>query len=148
MNFKNTIIKNAALLFIASVAFTACHKLSRPALGDYPKDASPPGGPLKFYAAFDGTTTNKLMSAVDSIKANFPSNNPLATIDGISRKAVQGVLDKAIKYASANDFAKATSFTVSLWIKNTPWSGGPGFLFSLTNKDYWTNSAMLLLWCC
>ena len=145
MNVKNTIIKNALLVLVASIAFTACQKLSRPKLGDYPKDTNPPGGALKFYAAFDGTTANPLMNAVDSIRANFPSDNPLASIDGVSRKAVQGVLDKAIKYASANDFAKSTSFTVSMWLKNTPWSGGPGFVFSLTNKDYWHNSTMFLL---
>ncbi len=44
-------------------------------------------GPLKFYVAFDGTTSNPLMNAVDSIRAKFPSDNPLASIDGAKRKS-------------------------------------------------------------
>ena len=110
-------------------------------MGDYPKDAAAPGGPLKFYVAFDGTTADPLMNAVDSIRANFPSDNPLTQIEGISGKAVQGVAAKAVKYAGANDFATSTSFSISMWIKNTPWSGGPEWLMSLTDKDYWHNSA-------
>jgi hypothetical protein len=59
------------------VLAASCQKMTRPALGNYPKDANPPGGPLKFYAAFDGTSSNALMNGVDSIRADFPSNNPL-----------------------------------------------------------------------
>ena len=141
----NKIFQSVILLSLFCLIITSCQKQTRPALGDYPKDSSPPGGPLKFYAAFDGTTSDPLMNAVDSVRANFPSNNPLTSIPGVYNKAVQGAFDKAIKYASANDFAKSTSFTVAFWLKNTPWSGGPGFLFSLTNKDYWDNSAMFLM---
>jgi hypothetical protein len=82
------------------------------------------------------------MNAVDSVRANFPTDNPLSSIPGVSGQAIQGVLDKAIRYNSANDFSLATSFTIAIWIKNTPWSGGPEFLLSLTNKDYWHNSAI------
>jgi hypothetical protein len=123
----------------------SCQKMKRPALGDYPLDANPPGGPLKFYAAFDGTTANPLFNAVDSIRANFAAVNALTSINGISGKAIQGAFDKAIRYASANDFAKSTSFTIAFWLKATPWAGGPGFILSLTNKDYWHNSAIFLL---
>lgn len=131
------------MMFIAH----SCKKLDRPQLGDYPKDANPPGGPLKFYVAFNGTTSNPLMNAVDSIRANFPSSNPLTQIDGIKGKAVQGGDQKAINYPSANDFGKsATSFTIAFWIKNTvPTGGNPQFAFSLADKDFWANSAMFLL---
>ena len=38
---------------VAVIAITSCQKMDKPPLGDYPKDASPPGGPLKFFVAFD-----------------------------------------------------------------------------------------------
>ena len=104
MILKNKIITNATVVLALVIAIAGCNKPSRPALGDYPKDANPPGGPLKFYAAFDGTTANPLMNAVDSIRANFPSDNPLASADGVEGKGIQGVIDKAIKYPGANDF--------------------------------------------
>lgn len=145
--YKTLYMKTRIQLYLLAllVAAAGCQKKDRPSLGDYPKDANPPGGPLRFYTAFDGSTNDPLMNAVDSIRATFPSANPLASVAGINGKAVQGVFDKAIKYAAANDFAKATSFTISAWIKNTPWSGGAGFLFSLSNKDYWHESAIFLL---
>jgi Concanavalin A-like lectin/glucanases superfamily len=127
------------LLFIAG----GCQKMNRPTLGDFPPDANPPGGPLKFYVAFDGSGTDPLRNAVDSIKATFPSENPFTTIAGISSKGMKGVDQKAIKYPSANDFAGAASFSVAFWEKNTvPTGGSPQFLFSLPSKDYWHQSAL------
>ncbi len=49
---KNTIKLVASFLMIILIG-ASCQKLARPVLGDYPKDANPPGGPLKFYAALD-----------------------------------------------------------------------------------------------
>ena len=141
---KKTFLTYLSVLMVLLVSIS-CQKKERPVLGDYPKDSNPPGGPLKFYAAFDGTTANPLFNAVDSIRANFAADNPLTSIAGVSGKALQGKLDKAVKYAGANDFAKSTSFTVAFWLKNTPWAGGPGFVFSLTQKDMWNNSIMFLL---
>lgn len=139
-------LKNISLLVLTACAVTmGCQKLKRPELGDYPKDTNPPGGPLKFYVAFDGTTSDPLMNAVDSIRANFPMSNPLPSVNGVNGKAAQGVLGKAIKYPSANDFKNATSFTLSWWMKDAPHTDGPAFLFSLTDKDYWSNSSMFLL---
>ncbi|HCZ37317.1 MAG TPA: hypothetical protein DHV26_15450, partial [Cytophagales bacterium] len=91
--------------------------MDEPALGDFPVDVNPPGGPLKFYQAFDGSTANPLMNAVDSIKANFPSQNPFTTIDGINGKAVQGVSNQFIKFGSFNDWAASGSVTISFWSK-------------------------------
>ncbi len=129
-----------ATLIIAS----GCAKKDRPPLGDYPKDANPPGGPLKFYAAFDGTTADPLMNAVDSIRANFPSENPLASVAGISGQAVQGNGSDAIKYPSANDFKGVTSCTISMWVNNTV-NANTELYFSLVSKDYWHESAAFLL---
>jgi hypothetical protein len=129
------------LLALCILAFS-CQKMTRPALGDYPKDANPPGGPLKFYAAFDGTTPNTLMNAVDSIRANFPSNNPFTQIDGISGKGVQGDAKTFIKYAAANDFSgHDSSFTIAFWEKrNGIPNGNAAFVFTLpsANKQWGT----------
>jgi hypothetical protein len=144
----NKIIKYCFSVALIALAVYSCDKPDRPALGDYPKDSNPPGGPLKFYTAFDGTTDNPLMNAVDSIRANFPASNPLQSINGISGKAVQGAStkDKAIKYPSANDFASSPSWSVAYWMKNVPATDGePEFHFSLASKDYWHNSGLFLL---
>lgn len=131
----------AAILLLGS-----CQKMKRPALGDYPKDSNPPGGPLKFYVAFDGNSADPLRNAVDSVRANFASENPFKIIRGISGNAAEGVAGKAIKYATANDFASSTSFSLSMWMKGSPPpAGGPQFLFSLPSKDYWHGSALFML---
>ena len=132
------------ILLAALIIAGGCAKKTRPALGDYPKDANPPGGPLKFYVAFDGTTNDKLMNAVDSIRATFPSENPLAAAAGITGKAVQGDGAKAIKYPSANDFKLSTSCTISMWVNNTV-NPNTELYFSLVSKDYWHESAAFLL---
>ncbi len=138
--------KLALVSICAALAITSCQKMERPALGDYPKDANAPGGPLKFYVAFDGTSTNPSRNAVDSIKANFAADNPFTVITGITGKGAQGLDQKAIKYASANDFPASSSFTISFWEKNTvPTGGSPQFVFSVPSSDYWHNSGIFLL---
>jgi hypothetical protein len=134
------------LVALGLVIFS-CQKMERPKLGDYTKDANPPGGPLKFYAAFDGTTADPRMNAVDSIRANFPADNPLASVPGVSGQAIKGANGKAIKYPSPNDFATSTSFTIAFWMKNTPRAAGDGpeFLFSVPSKEYWHNSGLFML---
>ena len=140
MKIRNHLRILLAILIIAS----GCAKKDRPALGNYPKDANPPGGPLKFYAAFDGNTSDPLMNAVDSIRATFPSENPLASVAGVSGKGIQGVGTKAIKYPSANDFKTSTSCTISMWVNNTV-NPNTELYFSLVSKDYWHESAAFLL---
>lgn len=144
---KNKIV--FCLLLSAILISAGCSKKSRPVLGDFPKDQDPhfplyPGGPLKFYSAFDGTSADKLMNAVDSIRANFPSENPLAATTGISGKAIQGDGAKAIKYPSANDFGQVTSCTISLWVNNTV-NPNTELYFSLVDRDYWHGSSAFLL---
>jgi len=138
------------ILSVALVAFVAisCQKMDKPELGNYPVDANPPNGPLKFYVAFDGTTTNPLMNAVDSIRANFPSENPFATVDGIKGKGVTGVNQKFIKYPSFNSWASSSSFTISIWYKkdgqtkNNNGTNGPEYLLSMraVNNFHWSNA--------
>ncbi len=131
----------------------SCQKKSRPDWADYPEDTNPPGGPLKFFVAFDGTTTNSLMNAVDSIRANFPGDNPLASVTGVSGKGVQGSAKKFIKYSSFNEWAQSNSFTISVWFKkngqttNNLGTNGPEYIFSLRSSDdtyHWSNSIMIV----
>lgn len=138
------------ILSVALVAFMAisCQKMDKPELGNYPVDANPPNGPLKFYVAFDGTTANPLMNAVDSIRANFPSDNPFTTVDGIKGKGVTGVNQKFIKYPSFNSWASSSSFTISIWYKkdgqtkNNNGTNGPEYLLSMraVNNFHWSNA--------
>lgn len=149
---KKNNFKILSLLAVGVVMATSCQKMDKPSLGDYPKDTNPPGGALKFYAAFDGTTTNTLKNAVDSIRANYPSDNPLASIDGVSGKAVMGESGKFVKYIKPNDWAAtAESFTAACWFKrdgqtkNNGGTNGPEYLMSFraTNNYNWSNGNFL-----
>ncbi len=147
---KKTLYSLLALVLIVAVA--SCDKKDKPALGDYPTDSNPPDGPLKFYAAFDGTTTNALKNAVDSIKANFPSDNPFTAGAGISGGCVTGVNQKFIKYPSFNTWAASSSMTVSVWFKqdgqtkNNAGGNGPAYIFSLKAAGgyHWSNGVGFL----
>ena len=128
-----------------ALVITSCQKQSRPSFGNYPKDANPPGGPLKFFVAFDGTGTNPLMNAVDSVRANFPSNNPLQVVPGISGNAMVGDGTDFIHYSDANDFVStAGSFTLSFWEKrNGIPKGNSAFFFCFASSNgYWAGASM------
>ncbi|MDQ3279614.1 MAG: LamG domain-containing protein, partial [Bacteroidota bacterium] len=149
-------LKNSAGKWIVAasfgVALVGCQKMDRPALTQFPQDTYQPGGPLKFYTAFDGTTNNPLMNAVDSIRATFPSSNPLTLVDGVSGKALQGENKKFVKFAKPNDWAQtAKSFTISFWYKkngqtqNNTGGNGPEYIFSFkSNNEHWTGGNMAL----
>jgi hypothetical protein len=142
-----------ALMVLGSMTIFGCQKMDRPALGDYTKDANPPGGPLAFYVAFDGTTTDPLMNAVDSIRAAFAANNPLTSIDGIKGKAIQGAKNKFVRYAKPNDWAKnAQNFTVSFWYKkdgqtlNNKGTNGPEYIMSFPSSNgHWSGSNLFIM---
>lgn len=145
---KNNILKCILPIVLVIFIVQSCQKMQRPALSNYPKDANAPGGPLSFYAAFDGTGKDPLMNAVDSIRATFPVDNPAQPIDGIRGKAFQTGEGKFIKYSTVNDFAqKAESFTVAFWEKR---NGMPikeaEFPFSISsNNGHWAGTTMMLL---
>jgi hypothetical protein len=152
MNTVYKIVKAALMVLVFFVMATGCKKTTQPALGDYAKDQDPrfplyPGGPLKFYAAFDGAGTDVLRNAVDSIRANFPASNTSAIGTGISGKCYQGSETALATYAGVNDFTKYKNFTIAFWIKTTPQASGKGtnFAFCLNAKGYsWTNCKMFL----
>lgn len=147
MKINILLFKKAFGLALISLAFIGCQDMDTPALGDYPKDANAVGGPLKFYTSFDGNTTNSLMNAVDSIRAQFPTENPFAVIDGPSSKATQGAAGKFISFSKPNDFATtAGSFTIAFWEKHDGPSSGAEFAFSLKSSNgHWSGGAMFLL---
>lgn len=142
----------SGLMMVGLMLASGCQKQDRPGLNDYPKDSNPPGGPLKFYVAFDGTTSNPLMNAVDSIRANFASSNPLNSVDGIRGKAVQGENKKFIKYAKPNEWARdAKSFTISFWYKrdgqtkNNNGTNGPEYIMSFKSSNgHWSGASLLV----
>ncbi len=146
-------IKYFLLISLGLLVFNSCQDMNHPELGDYPADTNPVGGPLKFYTAFDGTTSDGLFNAVDSIKANFASANTTTAIDGVNGKAIQGGVGAFVSYAKPNDFASSTSFTVSFWekhdgqTKNNSLTNGPEYIFSfLSPSEYhWSSSNMFLL---
>jgi hypothetical protein len=136
MNIKN---KVGVAVIAVGMAITGCQKMDRPALGSYPKDVNPPGGPLKFYAAMDG-------SSVDSIRANFAVDNNVNYVDGVNGKAASFDVTKKgyIVYPSANDFAAQTNFSVSLWIKpgtlaQKDHQNADGILAFGKSSDFWGN---------
>ena len=137
----NITLKNAALMLAVGIAISSCQKMDRPALGDYPKDANPPGGPLKFFAAMDG-------SSVDSIRANFGVDNNVTYVDGVSGQAMQAGTDGYIVYPSVNDLGRSHNFTLAFWIKkNGPNPAGAGTTFTFgvaTSTDIWTHMDMFI----
>ena len=147
-NFQKLLLVISVLTLIAS-----CQKMKKPGLGDYPVDANVPGGPLKFYTAFDGATTDALMNAVDSIRATFASDNPFTSVAGISGKAVQGVNKKFIKYAKPNDWAvTAKSFTIAYWYKkngqktNNIGTNGPEYPLSFKSSNgHWSGANLFII---
>jgi hypothetical protein len=108
-NIQHCLTAIALLLLVAG-----CQKMDKPEVGDYPKDGNPPGGPLKFYAAFDAP------NPVDSIRANF-GNATKATITdgGTSGKCLQPTANGFVSFPSANDFGGSSSFTFSFWMNIT-----------------------------
>ena len=121
MRLKYKVVKRGILFLAMGFFMAGCEKIEHPPLGDYPQDTNPPGGPVKFYAAYDGINA-------DSIRAQFASTDSITSyIDGPSGKAVQfnptlgasggDSIYSFLIYPSANDFAASTSFSFSFWLK-------------------------------
>jgi hypothetical protein len=149
MNITYKLFCATSLVLLFFVAVSGCKKLDRPQLGDFPTDeVNLPPGDLRFFTPFDLQGDEFRFKVRDSISGNpaFFSGNPLSLIAGVKDSAIQGEAGNAILYLNANDFPRATSFTVAFWEKNTvPTGGQPQFVFSVPSKDYWHNSGMFLL---
>ncbi|HET9824722.1 MAG TPA: LamG domain-containing protein [Chitinophagaceae bacterium] len=154
MRVKNIWTKLLLLsLPVFALAFNSCQKMSRPALGDYPKDVPvTPTTELRFYVPFDSTSPAdkqiniRFKDSISGYPSFFPDKS-IGVADGVHGTAVQLSLGNALKYISANDFAAtAQSFTLAMWEKapGVP-HANPEFVMSLVDKDYWHNSGMFLL---
>lgn len=138
MYFINKISKYSMLVLAICFAIAGCQKMDHPSLGDYPKDTNPPGGPLKFYAALDGGN-------VDSIRANYGTDNDVTFATGVSGQAAQfdGSKNGYINYPSANDFGGSVDFTISFWINITlaqkDNNHAVGVLAFANSKNFWSN---------
>ena len=138
MNIKTTGSKLLAAVAVATLLVN-CNKPVHPALGDYAKDVNPPGGPLKFYAAMDG-------SAVDSIRANFGVVSDASFVTGVTGKAAQPDATKKgyISFPSANDFGTSTNFTISFWMNATlaqkNHANAAGVLAFGNSQNFWGNA--------
>jgi Concanavalin A-like lectin/glucanases superfamily len=140
------------ILLIAALAFVGCQDLGGPEMGEYPVDENPPGGPLKFYVPFDGTSSNSLRNAVDQIKANFPQNNTTEITTGVTGNAMQGSSLKYVNYAKPNDWiSNSESFTVAFWFKlngqtkNNNGGNGPEYIFSIPSSNgHWSGGQGML----
>jgi len=140
MNLKNKIIKYGSFIFVVAIFF-ACNKPERPALGDYPKDTNPPGGPLKFYSTFEAT---KAGNVFDSIRSNFGTPTSATVVNGgVEGNAVQATNNGFVNFPSANDFGSSTSFTISFWMNITMAqkdnNHAVGVLAFANSKNFWGN---------
>src|SRR5436305_9093342 len=143
MNIHSKFSKVILFALVGALAGISCNKPVHPLLGDYPKDVNPPGGPLKFFAAFEGNN-------VDSIRANFGVDNNVTYVAGVNGKAAQfapSPKNGFITYGKPNDFGVQTSFSVSFWMnagtvdKKDHVNADGIFSFAKTS-DFWGNLTM------
>lgn len=149
-SFKNN--SKISFLLMCALLLIGCQNMDEPALGDYPKDENPAGGPLKFYVPFNFDNESNLFNAVDVIRAKFPTENGFNQVDGVNGKAFYGVADAKIQYAKPNDWASTvSSFTVAFWEKHdgqTRNGSNPGaeHIFSIPSTNgHWSSSTMFLI---
>lgn len=146
---KNNFLSIVAAVATAAIVFSGCDKKERPGLGSYLQDANPASGPLKFYASFNGTSTDAQLGALDSIQFTKPITNNMTFADGINgSRGVAGDGSQFIKYGKPNNFANwAESFTVSFWEKRNGMPVGEAeFPFSISSTNgNWAGTSMMLL---
>jgi hypothetical protein len=89
--------------------------------------------------AFEGTE-------VDSLRANYGTPTNATYTTGINGKAYKGSINSYIVYPSANEFAKASSFSVAFWMKKRPHDANAEFVFALpTTSSIWHKSELFML---
>jgi hypothetical protein len=140
------------LLTASMLGMISCQKMSRPALGNFPQDhETVPSTPLRFFANFDSTSEASKQINIrfgDSISGYpcFFPNSAIKVQQGIHGTAYAGASGVALQYLNANDFSSSSSFTVAFWAKNSVPTGGKAqFAFTLPDKDYWSTTAMFIL---
>ncbi|SDL98279.1 Concanavalin A-like lectin/glucanases superfamily protein [Chryseobacterium taihuense] len=141
---------NIGALCTISVAVLSCQDLDRSELGDYPQDnAVLPAGSLRFYVPFD-KEDSRLRYQFSEELSGYPSFTPDKSIQseaGISGKAYKGSTSAFLKYLTPNDFvAKASSFTISYWMKHGATTNSAEHIFSIpSSNEHWTKGSMMLM---
>jgi hypothetical protein len=160
MNFKNKMFKNIMFVLAACIVITSCQKLTRPALGDYPKDPpTPPYNALKSSFSFENNVTD---DGENKLTGTATHTSYVAGITGQGLKMTSGgtgvggylAFDLKEKNTDPNGFVSIPkdtlsnlgSFTVAFWINSTratPITDGAEGLFAIANNtQFWGNIEM------
>ena len=154
MKNKNISVKGFMGLLLLFTAVISCQKMETPALpSDYPTDdVTLPDGNLRFYISFDSTAPEDQQLNIrfsDSI-SGYPSFFPDPSItygQGVSGTAMQGSTSKGfVQYVNANDFGKATNFTIAFWMNVTLAQkdkvNAEGVLAVSSTTNFWGNATV------
>lgn len=135
MNLKNRTFKSIIMFLAAVVIISSCQKLTRPALGNYPKDPpTPPYNPLKSSFSFENNTTDDGENKLTSTSSNISYG---AGITGQAMKVghlgyllfpLSDTITNADGFVSipADTLKSLGSFTVAFWMNGLGDVGGPG----------------------
>lgn len=150
------ILFNAAIILLLLIGTQSCQKMERPVLPeDYPTDnVTLPEGPLRFYVPFDSTSDADKQLNIrfkDSI-SGYPSFFPdpsIGVVPGVSGSAMQGSTSKGfVQYVNANDFGKASSFTIAFWMNITLAQkdnvNADGLLAVSSTTNFWGNATVFV----
>jgi hypothetical protein len=153
MNYKRVLFSISVIALLVTV-MQSCQKMERPVLpSDYPTDnVTLPGGTLRFFVPFDSTSEQDKQINVrfkDSI-SGYPSFFPdpsIGVAPGVSGTAMQGSTSKGfVQYVNANDFGKATSFTIAFWMNVTLAQkdnvNAEGVLSVSSTSNFWGNATV------
>lgn len=159
MNFKNRIAKNLLSLMALVIIIASCQKLTRPALGDYPKDPpTPPYNAEKSSFSFENNATD---AGEDKLTSTSSNTSYVAGVNGQALKIGAGgylLFDLMDRNEDPNGFVSIPkdtlsslgSFTVAFWMNGTGTAGGPisdgaQGVFAISNKDqFWGNLEIFL----
>ena len=143
MKLKIKIAKSLSIVLAIAFVFSACQKLERPALGDYPKDPPPPPySILKSYFSFDNTDR-------DTGQYRLPvTSKNISYVTGVSGQAAQIGDGGYIFSTKLNDSLKTIgSFSVAFWMKGAagPVQNGAQGIFAISNSaQFWGNLEMFM----
>lgn len=131
-----------SLFILFTILISACQKMERPKLGDYPKDPpKPPYSILKSYWTFDGHARD-----TGQYRAVATTKN-VTYVDGVKGQAAK-IGDGGYIMIPTIDDSMATpgSLTVAFWLNGKgPVTGGAQGLFALANKNaFWGNVEIFL----
>lgn len=143
MKLKIKIAKSVSIVLAIAFVFSACQKLERPALGDYPKDPPPPPySILKSYFSFDNTIRDTGQYRLPVISKN------ITFVTGVSGQAAQIGDGGYILSTKLNDSLKTIgSFSVAFWMKGAtgPVQNGAQGVFAISNSaQFWGNLEMFM----